>query len=191
MKENTTIFNNIFNRQLWCFWTIPLCRPGFHNYRSATVSRKVVLPSLSCHLPPPPHLSKRFSCFKDSQPSCNRVHLYILDSHAVDTDNWRALQGKLQSMERKCKIRKLKFQSIITSSSNAQKKYQSGKVWHPEGKKAAASVGISIHSREQQISSLLLADAYLVSKMSHWSIGTFRLVGHYTLAIFCVYACQK
>lgn len=74
---------------------------------------------LSHHLAPPSHLSKRFSCFKDSQPSCNRVHLYILDSHAVETGNWRALQRKLQCLERKCKTRKLKFKSITTSSSKA------------------------------------------------------------------------
>lgn len=100
-------------------------------------------PEKSCyHLSPPLHLSKRFSYFKDSQPSCNRVQLYILDSYAAETDNWRALQEKLQCTERKCKIRKLKFHSIITSSSNAQKKkYQRGKVWHPEGKKSDGSSG--------------------------------------------------
>lgn len=137
MKENT--FKAFLTDR---FWTIPLCRSSFHNYRSATFSRKVVLPSPSCHLSPPPHLSKRFSRFKDSQPICSRVQLYILDSHAAETDNWRALQGKLQWTERKCKIRKLKFQSIITSSSNAQKKkYQCGKVWHPEGKKSSDSSG--------------------------------------------------
>lgn len=71
--------------------------------------------SPSCHLSPPPHLSKRFSCLKDSRPSCNRVQLYILDSHAAETDNWRALQGKLQCTERKYKIRKLKFQREVPS----------------------------------------------------------------------------
>lgn len=142
MKENT--FKAYLTDR---FCTIALCRSSFYNYRWTTFSRKVVLSSPSCHLSPPPHLSKRFSCFKDSQPICSRVQLYILDSHAAETDNWRALQGKLQWTERKCKIRKLKFQSIITSSSNAQKKkYQCGKVWHPEGRKAVTLVGIGNHS---------------------------------------------
>lgn len=156
------------------FWTTALCRSSFYNHRPATFSRKVVLPSLSS----PFSSSQRGSAASRTHSSfaigCSCISL----THMLQ----KQITGE-QCTERKCKIRKLKFQSIITSSPNAQKKkYHYGKVWHPEGK----SSGSSRHwnsFREQQ-SSLLLVDACLASKVSHRSTGTFRLVGHYILAIF-------
>lgn len=152
MSLNLTATEESFNALPPRRKTPPYLTAAFEQFLSTdlvfTTTGQPHFPEKLCyHLSPPLHLSKSY--FKDSQPSCNRVQLYILDSHAAETDNWRALQGKLQCTERKCKIRKLKFHSIITSSSNAQKKkYQCEKVWHPEGKKAMAPAGIGIDSRE-------------------------------------------